>query len=211
MIKKRLRIQYLYILVGTLVILPLLIATTFVKTNLNDIPVEEIDYVPEEIVEDYLPVVNTTTRIILPYTNPNVTIAKTYYDYQGDETSQQKSILLHDNTYTQNTGIDYVSADSFEVIAILDGTIASVEEDETVGKTVEVRHDNGYVSIYQSLKEINVKKGELVSQGQILGMSGTNKLEKDLGNHLHFEIYDKGQAMNPENYFNKEVSLEKGN
>ena len=211
MIKKRLKIQYVLILTGILLILQLLIAVTFVKTNLNDVPVVESDYIPEEVINDYIPVVNTTTRIIPPYTNQKVTVAKSYYDYKADESSQINSILQYDNTYTQNTGIDYVAEDSFEVIAILNGTIANIREDDMNGKTIEIKHDNGYVSIYQSLKDINVKKGEIVSQGQIIGTSGTNELEKDLGNHLHFEIYDKGQSVNPANYYNKEVSLEKGN
>ena len=154
MIKKRLRIQYVLILTGILLILPLLIAVTFVKTNLNDVPVVESDYIPEEVINDYIPVVNTTTRIIPPYTNQKVTVAKSYYDYKADESSQINSILQYDNTYTQNTGIDYVAEDSFEVIAILNGTIANIREDDMNGKTIEIKHDNGYVSIYQSLKDI---------------------------------------------------------
>ena len=211
MIRRRLKIEYLLIFTGILFVLPLLIAVTFVKTNLNDDVFIEDEYIPEEPINDYVPVINTTVRIINPYINQNVTVAKTYYDYKADEESQLKSILLHNDTYMQNTGIDYVEKESFEVIAILNGTVTSVKEDETVGKTVEISHDNGLVSIYQSLKEVNVKKGDIVSQGQILGMSGTNELEKDLGNHLHFEIYANGQAVNPENYLNKEVSAEKGN
>ena len=71
------------------------------------------------------------------------------------------------------------------------------------GKTVEIKHENGLISIYQSLKEVNVKKNDIVTKGQVIGMSGTNEMEKDLGNHLHLEIYENGQANNPENYLGK--------
>jgi len=54
-----------------------------------------------------------------------------------------------------------------------------------------------------------VKKGDVVTQGQILGKSGTNELDKDLGNHLHFEVYDNGQSINPNRYLNKEVEEKK--
>ncbi len=211
MIRRRLKVQYLFLFIGILLLLPLLITVSFVKTNLNDDIIVEEEYIPEDVIEDYIPVVNTSKRVINPYANQNVSIAKTYYDYTADEESQLKSILLHEDTYMQNTGIDYIGEESFEVIAILEGTVTSVKDDETVGKTVEISHDNGLVSIYQSLKEVNVKKGDLISQGQILGMSGTNELEKDLGNHLHFEIHANGQAVNPNNYLNKEISVEKGN
>ena len=61
------------------------------------------------------------------------------------------------------------------------------------------------MSIYQSLSEINVKKGDIVSQGQILGKSGKNELDKELGNHLHFEMYVGGQTVDPLLYLNKDV------
>ena len=59
--------------------------------------------------------------------------------------------------------------------------------------------------------EITVKKGDNVSQGQVLGKSGTTEIDKDLGNHLHFEMYENGGVVNPENYLNKEVPLKKEN
>lgn len=212
MIRKRLRIQYLFIVVGILVILPLL-AFTIIMNNksLQEDPLEENSYVEEEIITSTpQPVINTIT-IINPYDSASVKVGKSYYDYQANEENQINSILQHENTYIQNTGIDYVCENEFNVLSILNGTVVNVKEDETVGKTVEIKHDNDVISIYQSLGSINVKKGDTVSQGQIIGTSGTNELEKDLGNHLHFEIYDKGQSVNPENYLNKEIKLEKGN
>ena len=208
--KRRLKTPYLLLFMAVLVVLPVLLLVTMVRTNLNDIVAEDTEYVGE-IIENYLPVVNATTTIIQPFIDPSVTIAKTYYDYKADESSQLKSILQHDNTYLQNTGIDYIGQNAFEVISILDGTITSVRNDEALGGIIEIQHSNGYVSSYQSLKEVRVKKGDIVTQGQVIGLSGENEMDKDLGNHLHFEIYDNGQAVNPENYLNKEVSNEKGN
>ncbi len=211
MIKKRLKYQYAFILVGALFILPLLLVATAVKTNLKEEQVTEPDYVFDEVVESSLPVVNTTTKIINPYLDNSVKIGKTFYDYQGEEDSQINSIIKHENTYLQNSGIDYVNEDSFEVISILNGTVTEVEEDELTGKTVEINHENGYTSVYKSLSEIAVKKGDKVNQGQVLGKSGTNEIDKDLGNHLHFEMYENGGVVNPENYLNKEVPLKKEN
>ena len=71
------------------------------------------------------------------------------------------------------------------------------------------KNENNLISTYQSLSEITIKKGDVVTQGQILGKSGTNELDKELGNHLHFEIYENGQPVNPINYLNKEVQEKK--
>ena len=211
MIKRRLKTQYVLLFVSILLILPLILIGIAVKTSLNEVTVEEPDYITEETFNHYIPVINTETRMINPYLEPSVTIGKNYYDYQSDEESQIKAILKHDNTYIQNTGIDYISDKVFDVISILDGTVVNISDDESLGKIVEVKHNNGIISSYQSLGTINVKKGDIITQGQVLGTSGSNELDKELGNHLHFEIYDNGQAMNPMNYLNKEVKKEKGN
>ena len=105
----------------------------------------------------------------------------------------------------QNSGTDFVSENVFDVVAVLDGSVTDVKEDDTLGKVVEIKHDNGYISIYQSLSEVSVKKGDMITQGQVIGKSGTNELDKDMGNHLHFELYVNGQVVDPALYLNKEL------
>ena len=149
---------------------------------------EEINYVSESIVDDDEPVVKEENKILKPYTNDQVKIGKYYYDYKADETKQQNSITYHDNTYMQNSGIDYILEETFEVNSILDGTVTNVTTDELLGNCVEIKHDNNYTSIYQSLSEVSVKKGDKVAAGQVIGKSGQNTLDKDMGNHLHLSL-----------------------
>ena len=173
------------------------------EDNTEDYPTS---YVTNTILEEEEPVINETKTIINPYTDQTVTIGKNYYDYKADADTQTKSIIYHDNTYMQNSGVDFVSEKTFDVVAILDGSVTDVKDDETLGKVIEIKHDNGYVSLYQSLSETSVKKGDVVTQGQVLGKSGTNELDKDMGNHLHFELYVNGQVVDPTLYLNKEIN-----
>ena len=78
--------------------------------------------------------------------------------------------------------------ETFEVVAVLNGTVVNVKQDEILGNVVEIKHENNYITTYQSLSEVSVKKDDIITQGQIIGKSGTNKLDKDMGNHLHFEV-----------------------
>ncbi len=205
--KVKLRVGYLMIFIGLFLLIPALVITTIVRTNLEkEYPIEIVD---EDIENHTIPVINPTTKIILPYTSTDVKVGKEYYDYKGEEKKQENAITQYENTYLQNTGIDYVSENKFDVISILEGTVIQVKEDDLLGKTIEIEHQDGYISIYQSLGEVTVKKGDIVNQGQIIGSSGTNELEKSLGNHLHFEMYDKGRMVDPNQYLNKEVSLKK--
>lgn len=165
----------------------------------------EVKYVDNEItgVDTVIPVISTSTSIIKPYTNNDVKIVNNFYNYQGDAESQQNSILYYENTYMQNSGVDYAMDSEFDVVSILDGTVIKVEENDILGVIVEIRHTNDLISIYQSLKDVSVKVDDKVVQGQIIAKSGTSNINTSLTNHLHFELYHKGMVVNPEDYYNK--------
>ena len=182
--------------------------TTAIITNNNqklEDSKENLTYVSNSILQNDIAVINTTTKIINPYTDQSVTIGKYFYDYQADADKQKKSIIYHADTYMQNSGVDFVSPNTFDVVAVLNGTVTDVKEDETLGKIVEIKHDHNYITIYQSLSEVLVKKGDNVNQGQVVGKSGTNELDKEIGNHLHFEFYANGQVVDPTLYLDKEL------
>lgn len=165
----------------------------------------EVKYVDNEItgVDTIIPVISTSTSIIKPYTNNDVKIVNNFYNYQADAESQQNSILYYENTYMQNSGVDYAMDSEFDVVSILDGTVIKVEENDILGVIVEIRHTNDLISIYQSLKDVSVKVDDKVVQGQIIAKSGTSNINTSLTNHLHFELYHKGMVVNPEDYYNK--------
>lgn len=187
-------------------IVAIFVALVMTKTGTTLKDKNTLNYVSNTILSQDIAVINTTPKVIYPYTDPSVTIGKSYYNYKGTAEEQEKSIIYHENTYIQNSGVDFINEKPFEVVSVLDGTVTNVKEDEVLGKIVEINHNNEYVSIYQSLSEVKVKKGDTVSQGQVLGVSGTNELDKNLGNHLHFEFYAEGQIVDPTLYLDKELS-----
>lgn len=168
----------------------------------------DIEYVDGEITESEnkdIPVVSTSVKIVKPYLDDTVKLVRSFYDYEGDSADQEKAIIFYEDTYMQNSGADYANENVFDVISILDGTVISVEDNDILGTTVEVRHSNELISVYQSLSDVSVKENDQIIQGQIIAKSGTSNINKDLGNHLHFELYYKGKIVNPEEYFNKSV------
>lgn len=197
---KRLKLKAYVIPSVLLVVAILLLLNSVTKT-----PIEEnYTYVSNTILEESIPVMNEKIMIINPYLDQGVTIGKEYYDYKGESSHQEKSIVYYDGTYMQNSGVDFVSNNVFEVVSILPGTVTDVKEDELLGKIVEVKHDK-YVALYQSLSEVSVKKGDSIFQGQPIGKSGTNELDKVIGNHLHFELSYDGNIVNPLDHLNKEL------
>ena len=178
------------------------------KTNLKQN--EQVEHVNSSVLDENedIEVINETPKMIKPFKDESVATTKYFYNYQADNATQEKSILYHENTYIQNSGMDFTKNETFDVIAVLNGTVINVKEDELLGKIVEIQHDNNFVSSYKIISDVSVKKIDTVKQGQVIGKSGTNSIDKELGNHLHFELYLNSQVVNPEDYFDKEIKIE---
>ena len=102
-----------------------------------------------------------------------------------------------------NTGIIYKGDETFDVLSIYEGEVIKIEEDEIMGTIVTIKHSENVLSIYQSLKDIKVKEGDLVNKQDVIGSSGKNNLSSDIGEHLHFELIVNGQNVDPEKYYGK--------
>ena len=208
---RRIKSFFVPVIYGTLV-MTFLVSMFFVGKITNNLLFSKKDnnvkYVDGEIIDSGnrdIPVVSTSNTIVRPYLDSDVSLVKGFYDYKADSDSQEKSIIFYENTYMQNSGVSYSSEKVFDVISVLDGVVISVENNDILGTTVEIRHNNDLISVYQSLSNVGVKKDDKVIQGQIIAKSGLSNIEKDLGNHLHFELYYKGKIVNPEEYYNKSL------
>ena len=101
-------------------------------------------------------------------------------------------------------GIDIAAAAGTEVKAAADGQIYSVYNDDSMGTTVVIRHEDGYVTVYASLaEEVAVTAGDKVTLGQTIGTVGeTALLENALGEHLHFAVLCNDEQMDPAEFLN---------
>ncbi len=200
---KRYVIPCLYVVLLATVMTGAFLITKAMKKSEPATP--DYNYVSNIVTSDVVPTISEAKKLIKPYTDEKVTVGKSFYDYKAEASNQEKSITYYDGSYIQNSGIDYVLDQAFDVVAVLDGTVTNVKQDDILGTIVEIKHDNNYVTTYQSLSDVTVKKDDIVTQGQVIGKSGTNKLDKDMGNHLHFELYTNGQVVDPNLYIDKEI------
>ena len=182
------------------------------QQSLNTTEEEDHTYVSRLFNDGVTSVVSTQNVITKPYTNESVKALNSFYDYKGDEKSQQNAIINYETTYIQNNGIAYGGIDdTFDVVSVLAGKVTSVKEDKLMGKIVTIEHDNNIVTTYQSLSEVTVKEGDQVAQSTVIGKAGESNLEKDLGKHILFEISIDGKYVNPDNCFNKTAQELKSN
>ena len=105
-----------------------------------------------------------------------------------------------------NTGIMYGSDNVFDVLAVLDGTIESVTTDDILGNIITIRHTNNLTTTYESLNNVDVIVGQAVNQGDIIGKSGTNKVDASASSMMLFEVNFNGNNINPSKIYDKEIN-----
>lgn len=148
----------------------------------------------------------SSKQIVKPFVSDSVTISKYYYNNKDEESRQQQSLIKYENIYMPNTGILYSSDKEFDVVSVLDGKVTSVKTDDILGNIIEIEHENNLISIYQSVKDVKVNVGDEVTQNEVIATSGSNKLENEKENCLHFETYVDGTLINPEDFYNIDLS-----
>ncbi len=193
----------LVIMLVSVISLSAYISSKFFSSLSND----NNSYVLRDIITNTVPVVSEVDDTIKkPFVDETVTVQIGYYDSESERESQENSLILYENTYMPNSGILYGCEQQFEVLAILEGEILSIEEDEIFGTIVEIKHSNDLVSKYSSLSGVSVNVGDTVNSGEVIGTSGSNKVVSVSQNMLLFELVYKGANVNPEKYYDLKLS-----
>lgn len=95
---------------------------------------------------------------------------------------------------------DIVSHSDGEIVDLRDG-YDNQRGTNSYGNYIKINHKNGYYTLYAHLeKGLNLKIGDIVKQGQILGTMGESGDTN--GKHLHFEVFNEDKKINPTNYLN---------
>ena len=104
-------------------------------------------------------------------------------------------------------GVDIAAAEGAEVFSAAEGVITKVYSDPLLGRSVEITHQGGIVSVYSNLAadSIAVKEGDSVASGALIGRLGDSAITELADEaHLHFEMKVNGTCVNPLDYISKE-------
>ncbi len=103
------------------------------------------------------------------------------------------------NPTDNHFGTDIVAGPNEVVKATLDGTVIMATWTLETGYVIEIQHDNNLISVYKHNAELLQKVGMRVKAGDAIAIIG-NSGELTTGPHLHFELWQNGVALNPENF-----------
>ena len=172
----------------------------------------EASATPGEMGED-LPVLSTIPKQTRPAntgteaTAPVRNTLQTTFPVEGQEVFGYSMEALSYNRTTRDwrthNGVDFAAEAGTQVVAAADGEVYTTYQDETLGYTVVIRHEGGYTTTYSSLsQDLQVKAGDLVTMGQVIGTVGTTALvETVLGPHVHFSVTYRDEPMDPADFF----------
>ena len=149
----------------------------------DEIDLDNITYVSSGVFNRSVPIISIPDTLSIPV-KEGIDIARYFYEKDSPVEKKVKSIVYYEGTYMPNTGIDYSNKDTFDVLAVFDGTVIDVVEDELLGKTVKIRHNNELISVYQGLDNIEVKSGDTIFLGQKIATSGTSKINKKIDDFI---------------------------
>lgn len=107
-----------------------------------------------------------------------------------------------------HTGLDFRAASGDPVRVTAYGKVVSAGWSGGYGRMVEVDHGNGLSTRYGHLSEINVRIGEVVKIGQVVGLVGSTG--RSTGPHLHYETRIDGEAVDPQKFLRAGVRLSAG-
>jgi len=128
---------------------------------------------------------------------------KTVSPVAGEEIFGYSMEALSYNQTTRDwrvhNGVDLAAETGAQVVAAADGEVYTVYEDDTLGHTVVIRHNDGYTTRYSCLTgDITVQAGDQVTMGQTIGYAGESAIvETTLGSHVHFSVSRYDEPMDP--------------
>ena len=100
----------------------------------------------------------------------------------------------------QHYGIDIAANPNESVLATLDGTVILATYTADTGYVIQVQHAQNLVSVYKHCGSLLKKVGDTVKAGEAIALVGKTGEKTTGGPHLHFELWNKGRALDPSKY-----------
>ena len=103
-------------------------------------------------------------------------------------------------------GMDFSATIGTEIYATGNGVIKLVKYQKGYGKHVVINHGYGYETYYAHMSKFNVRVGQKIKRGEVIGYIGNTGTST--APHLHYEVHKNGKKLNPVNYYFNDLSPE---
>ena len=104
---------------------------------------------------------------------------------------------------TKHYAVDIATDKDTPVKAVSQGIVVFSDWTPNTGNVLILKHNSGLISVYKHNSKLLKKQGELAESGEAIAITGSTG-ELSTGPHLHFELWDKGEALDPLDYIDFE-------
>lgn len=128
---------------------------------------------------------------IQPVRNADLTRMASGYGWRSDPFTKARKM---------HRGMDFTAPRGVPIYATGDGKITRADNKSSgYGKHIRIDHGYGYISLYAHMSKYNVRKGQKVKRGDLIGFVGnTGRSEAP---HVHYEVFKDGEHINPINFY----------
>jgi murein DD-endopeptidase MepM/ murein hydrolase activator NlpD len=109
-------------------------------------------------------------------------------------------------TEMMHWGMDFSATIGTEIYATGNGVVKIVKYQKGYGKHVVINHGYGYETYYAHMSKFNVRVGQKIKRGEVIGYIGNTGTST--APHLHYEVHKNGKKLNPVNYYFNDLSPE---
>lgn len=135
---------------------------------------------------------------IQPVKNKDLTRIASFFGYRNDPFTKTRKMHF---------GMDFTAKRGTPVYATGNGVVKRADSRSSgFGKHIRIDHGFGYISLYAHLSKYNVRRGQKVKRGDIIGYVGNTG--RSAGPHLHYEIIKDNKKINPLNFYYGNLSPE---
>lgn len=100
----------------------------------------------------------------------------------------------------KHNGMDFTAPTGTPIYATGNGKVKRADNTASgFGEHIEIDHGYGYKTLYAHLSKYNVKRGQYVNRGDLIGFVGNTG--RSVGPHLHYEVHKNGKPINPINFY----------
>ncbi len=154
----------------------------------------------EQLAQNKAALINAIPSI-QPIKNENLTRMASGYGYRKDPFTKKRRF---------HWGMDFTAKKGVPIYATGNGIIKRADNRSSgYGKHIRLDHGFGYVSLYAHLSKYNVRRGQTVKRGDIIGYVGNTG--RSVGPHLHYEIFKDNKRINPLNFYYGNLSQKEFN
>lgn len=177
------------------------------EINIPDHPINDLPNNLTSVEQNYYQNLDTLVQSLILKNNPQEYRNSTYaqsstgflrpVNYRiNSKFGMRKHPIL--GTMKMHTGVDFAAPKGTPIRAAKDGLVIFADTKGGYGETIIIKHDQKYMTLYGHASKLIAHVGQEVRQGDIIALVGDTG--RSTGPHLHFEVFENGQRINPERH-----------